>query len=110
MNLGTHEAMFRWVLKRLAAEGLLSGKNLGVDATTLEANAALKSIVRRDNGAGYDEHVTALVKTEGLEEPTPAQPPRFDPPIHAYFSAAGFELIFWKREPTGCSLRAKSVR
>src|SRR5260370_6330792 len=78
MNLGTHEAMFRWVLKRLAAEGLLSGKNLGVDATTLEANAALKSIVRRDNGAGYDEHVTALMKTEGLEEPTPAQLQRFD--------------------------------
>src|SRR6266849_2191139 len=78
MNLGTHEAMFRWVLKRLAAEGLLSGKNLGVDATTLEANAALKSIVRRDDGASYDEHVTELMKTEGIEEPTPAQRQRFD--------------------------------
>lgn len=70
--------MFRWVLKRLAAEGLLSGKNLGVDATTLEANAALKSIVRRDDGASYDEHVTELMKTEGMEEPTPAQRQRFD--------------------------------
>ena len=40
-------------------EGLVSGKNLGVDATTLEANAALKTIVRRDHGASYDEHVTA---------------------------------------------------
>jgi len=78
MNLGTHEAVFRWVLKRLAAEGLLSGKNLGVDATTLEANAALKSIVRRDNGASYDEHVTELMKAEGQEEPTPAQRQRFD--------------------------------
>ena len=78
MNLGTHQAVFRWVLKRLAAEGLLSGKNLGVDATTLEANAALKSIVRRDNGAGYDEHVTALMKTEGIEEPTPVERQRFD--------------------------------
>src|SRR5712691_7876124 len=78
MNLGTHQAVFRWVLKRLAAEGLLSGKNLGVDATTLEANAALKSIVRRDNGAGYDEHVTELMKAEGMEEPTPAQRQRFD--------------------------------
>src|SRR3989454_10074474 len=78
MNLGTHEAVFRWVLKRLAGEGLLSGKNLGVDATTLEANAALKSIVRRDNGAAYDEHVSALMKTEGVEEPTPAQRQRFD--------------------------------
>lgn len=78
MNLGTHEAVFRWVLKRLAGEGLLSGKTLGVDATTLEANAALKSIVRRDNGASYDEHVTELMKTEGAEEPTPAERQRFD--------------------------------
>lgn len=78
MSLGTHEAVFRWVLKRLAAEGLLSGKNLGVDGTTLEANAALRSIVRRDNGASYDEHVEALMKAEGIEEPTPAQRQRFD--------------------------------
>lgn len=78
MSLGTHKAVFRWVLKRLAAEGLLSGKNVGVDATTLEANAALKSIVRRDKGASYDDHVTELMKTEGLEEPTPAQRQRFD--------------------------------
>ena len=70
--------MFRWVLKRRAAEGWVSGKNLGVDATTLEANAALKSIVRRDNGARYDEHVTAWMKSEGLEEPTPAERQRFD--------------------------------
>jgi len=78
MSLGTHQAVFRWVLKRLAAEGLLSGKNLGVDGTTLEANAALRSIVRRDNGAGYDEHVAALMKAEGIEEPTPAERQRFD--------------------------------
>jgi transposase len=78
MNLGTHKAVFQWVLKRLAAEGLLSGKNLGVDATTLEANAALRSIMRRDDGASYDEHVTRLMKAEGIEEPTPAQRQRFD--------------------------------
>jgi transposase len=78
MKLGTHKAVFRWVLKRLAAEGLLRGKNLGVDATTLEANASLKSIVRRDDGAGYDEHVAGLMKTEGMEEPTPAERQRFD--------------------------------
>lgn len=78
MNLGTHKAVFGWVLKRLAAEGLLSGKNVGIDATTLEANAALKSIVRRDNGASYDEHVTELMKAEGIEEPTPAERQRFD--------------------------------
>ena len=78
MNLGTHQAVFRWVLKRLAAEGLLSGENLGVDATTLEANAALKSIVRRDGGHSYDEHVAQLIKAEGVEEPTPEQRQRFD--------------------------------
>lgn len=78
MSLGTHQAVFRWVLKRLAAEGLLSGKTLGVDATTLEANAALRSIVRRDNGASYDEHVAELMKSEGVEEPTPAQRQRYD--------------------------------
>ena len=78
INLGTHQAVFRWVLKRLAAEGLLSGKTLGVDATSLEANAALKSIVRRDNGASYDEHVTALMEAEGIEEATPAERQRYD--------------------------------
>src|SRR5215471_8792117 len=65
MNLGTHQAVFRWVWKRLVAEGLLSGKTMGVDATTLEANAALKSIVRRDHGASYDEYVLELMKGEG---------------------------------------------
>ena len=78
MNLGTHKAVFRWALQRLAEEGLLSGKNLGVDATTLEANAALKSIVRRDDGNSYDQHVAELMKTEGSEDPTPEQRQRFD--------------------------------
>ena len=78
MSLGTHQAVFRWVLKRLATEGLLSGKTLGVDATTLEANAALRSIVRRDSGASYDEHVAEQMKSEGVEEPTPAQRQRFN--------------------------------
>jgi transposase len=78
MNLGTHRAVFKWVLNKLATEGLLSGKNLGIDATTLEANAALKSIVRRDNGTSYDEHVTGLMKSEGIEEPTAAERQRFD--------------------------------
>ena len=78
LSLGTHEAVFRWVLKRLAAEGLLSGKNLGVDATTLEANAALRSIVRRDDGAAYTEHVNELMRNEGLEEPTAVERQRYD--------------------------------
>ena len=46
----THTAVFRWVLKILAEEGLVEGKTVSIDATTLEANAALRSLVRRDNG------------------------------------------------------------
>ena len=49
MDVETHQAVFRWVLE-LLAENLLKGKTIGVDATTLEANAALRSIVRRDTG------------------------------------------------------------
>ncbi len=78
MSLGTHKGVFQWVLKRLAEQGLLSGKNLGVDATTLEANAALRSIVRRDNGASYEQHVKQLMQAEGIEEPTPVERQRFD--------------------------------
>ena len=48
--LETHKAVFGWVLKILAEEGLINGRTVSIDATTLEANAALKSIVRQDNG------------------------------------------------------------
>jgi transposase len=78
MNLGTHRAVFQWTLKQLARQGLFQGKNLGIDATTLEANAALKSIVRRDSGESYDEHVAQLMKVEGIEEPTVAERQRWD--------------------------------
>ena len=48
--LETHKAVFRWVLKILIEEGLVQGQTVSIDTTTLKANAALKSIVRRDNG------------------------------------------------------------
>jgi Transposase DDE domain len=70
--------MFRWVLKRLAEEGLLKGKTIGLDATTLEANATLKSIVRRDSGEGYQEYLKGLAEAEGIENPTAAELARFD--------------------------------
>ncbi len=54
MNLGTHQAVFRWVLKRLAAEGLLSGKNLGVDATTLEEPGGGRDHAGSQRGAEID--------------------------------------------------------
>jgi transposase len=50
IDLETHQAVFTWILQRLAEAGLVNGKTVGVDATTLEANAALRSIVRRDTG------------------------------------------------------------
>jgi transposase len=62
--------VFAWVLKVLAAEGLLKGKTLGIDATTLEANAAMRSIVRKDTGESYQEFLTQLAKASGIATPT----------------------------------------
>jgi transposase len=70
IDLETHQQVFDWVLAMLAKEGLLKGKTLGVDATTLEANAALRSIVRRDSGEGYDTFLDGLAKASGIETPT----------------------------------------
>src|ERR1700690_2847663 len=74
----THTAVFRWVLKILAAEGLVEGKTVSIDATTLEANAALRSLVRRDNGQKYDEYLKGLAKAAGIENPTREQLARLD--------------------------------
>ena len=70
IDLETHEDVFTWVLKVLAKNDLLKGKTLGIDATTLEANAALRSIVRRDTGESYEEFLTRLAKASGIETPT----------------------------------------
>jgi transposase len=70
LDVETHEEVFRWVLAVLAKEGLLKGKTLGVDATTLEANAALRSIVRRDMGESYRDFLSRLAKASGIETPT----------------------------------------
>ncbi|MFN2199961.1 MAG: transposase [Caldilineaceae bacterium] len=70
ISVETHRRVFHWVLDVLAKEGFLRGKTLGVDATTLEANAALRSIVRRDTGEGYEEFLTGLAKSSGIETPT----------------------------------------
>ena len=70
IDLETHVEIFGFVLKLLAERGLMGGKTIGVDATTLEANAAMKSLVRRDTGESYDEFLSALAKTSGIETPT----------------------------------------
>ena len=58
--------MFAWVLEVLARRGLIVGKRVAIDATTLEANAAMRSIVRRDTGASYEEFLTGLAKASGI--------------------------------------------
>jgi transposase len=70
IDLETHQRVFGWVLERLAKGGLLVGKTLGIDATTLEANAAMRSIVRRDTGASYEEFLKGLAKASGIKTPT----------------------------------------
>jgi len=70
IDLETHRDVFTWVLKVVAGSGLLRGKTVGIDATTLEANAAMRSIVRKDTGQGYDEFLTDLAKASGIETPT----------------------------------------
>jgi transposase len=78
LDLETHQEVFTWVLAVLAKEGLLRGKTLGVDATTLEANAALRSIVRRDTGESYTDFLIRLAKASGIETPTRADLAKLD--------------------------------
>src|SRR6202165_765793 len=63
----THQRIFTWVLERLAQAGLIKGKTIGVDSTTLEANAAMKSIVRRDTGESYMTYLKRLAEAEGID-------------------------------------------
>ena len=73
-----HEAVFTWILQRLANAGLVKGKTVGIDATTLEANAALRTIVRRDTGEGYQHFLTKLAQVSGIETPARADLARID--------------------------------
>jgi len=78
LDLETHRAVFTWIQQRLVEAGLLKGKTVAIDATTLEANAAMRSIVRRDTGEGYQEFLTRLAKTSGIETPTREDLARLD--------------------------------
>ena len=60
IDVETHEAVFTWVLERVSAAGLVQGKTVGVDATTLEANAAMRSIERRDTGESHEAFIRRL--------------------------------------------------
>ena len=78
IDVETHRKVFGWVLEILADRGLLKGKIVGVDATTLEANAAMRSIVRRDNGQKYEKYLTGLAKKSGIATPTREDLARLD--------------------------------
>jgi len=70
IDVETHGRVFTWMLKMLAQHGLIAGKTIGVDGTTLEANAAMRSIVRRDTGESYSDYLVGLAKASGIETPT----------------------------------------
>jgi transposase len=83
LPLEAHQQVFAWVLQLAEAQGLLRGKTVGVDSTTLEADAAMKSIVRRDTGESWKEYLARLMREAGLvdeddEPPSDDQLRRFD--------------------------------
>jgi transposase len=78
LPLDVHEQVFTFVLKVAQEKKLLRGKTVAVDATTLEANAAMRTIVRKDTGKDWKEYVKRLMVEEGVENPTDEQIRRFD--------------------------------
>ena len=78
VDVETHEAVFTWILERLSVAGLVRGKTVGIDATTLEANAAMRSIERRDTGESHAAFIRRLAEASGVETPTRAELARFD--------------------------------
>lgn len=77
-SVETHKAVFRWMIQMLGAKGLMDGQTVAIDGTTLEANAAMRSIQRRDDGRKYDEYLKDLAQAEGIESPTREQLARWD--------------------------------
>src|SRR5580658_3356536 len=78
IDVDTHREVFGWVLGVLSDRGLVKGKRVAMDATTLEANAAMRSIVRRDTGESYEEFLRGLAKASGIETPNREDLARLD--------------------------------
>jgi transposase len=78
LEVETYEDVFRKILSIVDRHGLLNGEVLGVDSTTLEANAAMRSIVRKDTGESYREYLSGLAREAGIENPTPEELRKFD--------------------------------
>ena len=73
-----HDRVFGWVLSLLAEHGLVRGARIGVDASTMEANAALRQIVRRDTGEDYRAMLTRMARESGIETPSAEDLVRLD--------------------------------
>src|SRR5712692_3137794 len=78
IDVETHREVFTWVQAILTRKGLLKGRTVGIDATTLEANAAMRSIVRRDTGEKYEKFLLRLAQESGIKTPTRAALARLD--------------------------------
>src|ERR1700747_2747690 len=78
IDVETHKKVFSWILELLRERRLIKGQTLAIDATTLEANAAMRSIVRRDTGESYQQFLTRLAGPSGLQTPTRAAVARLD--------------------------------
>ena len=78
IDLETHRAVFTWVQVRLVEAGLLKDKTVAIDASTLAANAAMRSIVRRDSGESYQAFLTVLAQASGIATPTREELARLD--------------------------------
>src|SRR3954449_9914924 len=78
LPLEVHDQVFGWVLQRLAERGLIKGERIGVDASTVEANAALRAIVRRETGEGYRDMLARMAEESGIATPTAEDPIRLD--------------------------------
>jgi transposase len=78
IDVETHRGVFTWIQERLVTAGLLKGQTVAIDATTLEANAAMRSIVRRDTGESYQQFLTRLAAASGVKTPTRAALARLD--------------------------------
>jgi transposase len=78
LSVKAHRDVFRFVLARMGEEGLVCGQTLGVDASTIEANAALKALVRREGGQNYQQFLDELLRAAGVNDPTPEDRRRLD--------------------------------
>lgn len=78
LSLEIHQLVFDWVLARLGEAGLVCGRTVGIDASTLEAHAAMRSLQRRDSGQSYPDFLKDLACAEGIENPTKEDCARLD--------------------------------